>query len=88
MIEKNIIYQDNKSAILLEVNGKKSSGQRTRAFNIRYFFITNQAERGNVAVVYCPTDEMIGDFMTKALQGMKFQKFDASVMNSKPIRRQ
>jgi hypothetical protein len=28
-IEKNILYQDNKSAILLEINGKKSSGKRT-----------------------------------------------------------
>ncbi|MGC8532993.1 MAG: Ty1/Copia family ribonuclease HI, partial [Acidiphilium sp.] len=37
-IEKNILYQDNKSTILLENNGKRSSSKRTRAFNIRYFF--------------------------------------------------
>ena len=29
-IERNILYQDNKSAILLEENGKKSSGKRTQ----------------------------------------------------------
>jgi hypothetical protein len=34
-INSNILYQDNKSAILLETNGKKSSGKRTRALNIR-----------------------------------------------------
>jgi hypothetical protein len=28
-IKKNILYQDNKSAILLEENGKRSSGKRT-----------------------------------------------------------
>jgi hypothetical protein len=28
-IIQNILYQDNKSAILLEMNGKKSSGKRT-----------------------------------------------------------
>jgi hypothetical protein len=28
-INNNILYQDNKSAILLETNGKKSSGKRT-----------------------------------------------------------
>ena len=28
-IEKNILYQDNKSTILLENNGKRSSGKRT-----------------------------------------------------------
>jgi hypothetical protein len=68
-IEKNILYQDNKSAILLETNGKRSSGPKTRAMNIRYFFITDQIEQGNIAVEYCPTDEMTGDFFTKPVQG-------------------
>ena len=36
-IKQNIIYQDNKSAMLLEVNGRKSAGKRCRALNIRYF---------------------------------------------------
>jgi hypothetical protein len=30
-VEKNIVYQDNKSAILLETNGKKSMGKQTHA---------------------------------------------------------
>jgi hypothetical protein len=79
-IEKNILYQDNKSAILLETNGKRSSGPKTRAMNIRYFFITNQIEQGNIAVEYCPTDEMTGDFFTKPVQGYKFRKFKAEIM--------
>jgi hypothetical protein len=33
-VEKNIVYQDNKSAILLETNGKKSSGKRTRVISL------------------------------------------------------
>jgi hypothetical protein len=37
-VDKNILFQDNKSAILLEKNGKKSSGSRTRALNILFFF--------------------------------------------------
>ena len=65
VIKKNIIYQDNKSAILLETNGKQSAGKRNRALNIRYFFITDQVEKGNAAVEYCNTGEMIGDFHTK-----------------------
>jgi len=74
-IEKNILYQDNKSAILLEENGRKSAGKRSRAINIRYFFVTDQVEKGNVKIEYCPTDDMIADFMTKPLQGEKFRKF-------------
>ncbi|MGC8537318.1 MAG: Ty1/Copia family ribonuclease HI, partial [Rhizomicrobium sp.] len=49
-IEKNILYQDNKSTILLENNGKRSSSKRTRAFNIRYFFLTYQVEKGSTAL--------------------------------------
>ena len=36
-VEDNILYQDNKSSILLETNGKASSGKRTKHINIRYF---------------------------------------------------
>ena len=79
-IEKNILYQDNKSTILLENNGKQSSSKRTRAFNIRYFFLTDQIEKGNLKVEYCPTTEMIGDYMTKPLQGKLFQKFKKEIM--------
>jgi hypothetical protein len=71
-INSNILYQDNKSAILVERNGKKSSGKRTRALNISYFFLTDQVENGNVTIAYCPADDMVGDFHTKPLQGEKF----------------
>ena len=37
-IERNVLYQDNKSTILLLKNGKRSAGRRSRALNIRYFF--------------------------------------------------
>jgi hypothetical protein len=81
-VEKNTVYQDNKSAILLERNGKKSSSKRTRAINIRYFFITDQVEKGNVNIEYCPTGEMLADFMTKPLQGKLFAKFKKSLMGA------
>ena len=79
-IKKNILYQDNKSAILLETNGKRSSSKRTRAINIRYFFITDQIEKGNVTVEYCPTGDMVADFFTKPLQGKQFRKLKKLIM--------
>jgi hypothetical protein len=79
-IEKNILYQDNKSTILLETNGKRSSSKRTRALNIRYFFLTDQVEKGNLLIEYCPTKEMIGDYMSKPLQGQLFKKFRDLIM--------
>jgi hypothetical protein len=79
-IHKNILFQDNKSTILLEQNGKKSSSKRTRALNIRYFFLTDQIEKGNLIVEYCPTTEMVADYFSKPLQGKLFQKFRKSIM--------
>ena len=73
-VRRSILYQGNKSAILLENNGKKSSSKRTRAMNIRYFFVTDQISKGNLEIEYCPTGDMIGDFMTKPLQGKLFEK--------------
>ena len=83
MIESNKVFQDNKSTILLEKNGKRSSGKRTHAINVRYFLITNQEETGNVKIEYCPIDDMIGDYMSKGLQGVKFNKFRKEIMGLK-----
>ena len=79
-VKKNILKQDNKSTILLLENGKKSSSKRTRAINIRYFFLTDQIEKGNLTVDYCPTTEMTGDYFTKPLQGKLFEKLRKQIM--------
>jgi hypothetical protein len=36
-VQDNVVYQDNQSAILLENNGRASSGRCTRHINIRFF---------------------------------------------------
>ena len=79
-VKQNILYQDNKSTILLETNGKRSSSKRTRALNIRYFFLTDQVEKGNLSIEYCPTGEMIGDYMSTPGQGKLFKKFRDLIM--------
>jgi hypothetical protein len=74
-VAENILYQDNQSAILLEKNGKASSGKRTKHINIRYFFVTDRIRANELNVEWCPTGLMIGDFMAKPLQGTLFQRF-------------
>jgi hypothetical protein len=56
-VTDNIIFQDNKSTMLLERNGKASSSKRTKHINIRYFFITDQISKGEVRVKWCPTSD-------------------------------
>ena len=80
-VTDNVVYQDNQSAILLERNGKASSGRRTRHIDIRYFFATDRIAKGEMRVEYCPTEDMIADFFTKPLQGSLFRKFRALIMN-------
>jgi hypothetical protein len=82
-ITDNLMTQDNLSAKLLENNGRGSSSKRTRHINIRYFFITDRIKAGEVRVAYCPTEEMVADFFTKALQGSLFKKFRDLIMNIK-----
>ena len=82
-VDENILYQDNKSTILLLENGKRSSSQRTRAINIRYFFLTDQIEKKNLTVKYCPTLEMRADFMSKPLQGKLFADHADWIMGRK-----
>jgi hypothetical protein len=84
-ISRNVVHQDNKSAVLLETNGKRSSSKRTRAINIRYFFIADQVEKGNVEIRCCPTNLMIGDFFTKLLQGKTFDFFRDLILGKKSV---
>ena len=65
----------------LELNGKRSLSKRTRHLNIRYFYITDQLDQGWLTVRHCPTEDMIGDFFTKPLQGQLFRKLCSLVMN-------
>jgi hypothetical protein len=80
-VKENILYQDNQSAMLLESNGRKSAGKRSRHLNIRYFFVADQKEKGNISIEYCPTDQMIGDYMTKPTHGKKFRGFRQQILN-------
>ena len=49
-IYRNILYQDNMSAMLLENNGKKSSTKNRKHMNMHYYFIKYQVETGDVVI--------------------------------------
>ena len=66
-IHDNVLYQDNKSSILLENNGRGSSGKRTRHIAMRYFFISDRVKSKKVCIKYCPTGIMLADYFTKPL---------------------
>jgi hypothetical protein len=84
-IETSIFNQDNESAIRLEKNGRASAGPKSRHINIRYFFIKDRVKGENISIVHCPTDQMLADFFTKALQGALFRKFRDVLLGYKHI---
>ena len=43
--------------------------------------MTDQVERGLVTIEYCPTDQMVADYATKALQGKSFGNHRCFIMN-------
>jgi hypothetical protein len=79
-IIENLLLQDNKSSILLEQNGKALSGKHTRHIIIQYFFITDQVNRKEISIGWCPTKKMVADFMTKPLQGSHFRNLRDYIM--------
>ena len=85
-VNDNVLFQDNQSAMLLEKNGKASSTKRTKHINIRYFFITDRINQGEVSLEWCPTGDMIGDYMTKPLQGDLFRTFRDQIMGVVPTK--
>jgi hypothetical protein len=79
-VVQNLLLQDNQSSILLERNGRASSGKRTRHINIQYFFISDRVNTKEVSLHWCPTKEMVADFWTKPLQGSHFRKLRDYIM--------
>jgi hypothetical protein len=74
------IYQDNMSTISMVKAGKPTS-DRSRHINVRYFFIKDRVDSGEIAIQYLPTDEMTADILTKPLVGEKFRKLKAKLLN-------
>jgi hypothetical protein len=65
--------------MLLEKNGNQSSSKRTEHIRVRYFFIKDRVDSGDLTIKHCPTEDMLGDHFTKSLQGALFHKFRAEV---------
>ena len=84
-LTKSILFQDNESAIKMESNGRDSCTGRSRHIDLRYFFVKNRVDRGELTIEYCPTELMIADYMTKPLQGKQFEMFRHLIMGCKTV---
>ena len=75
-----VLHQDNQSAVKLMENGT-SNAERTRHIAIRFFWLKDRIDSREINVVYCPTEEMIADLLTKPLQGEQFRRLRRRLLN-------
>ena len=65
------IMEDNQGAIAMAKN--PVAHRRTKHIDIRYHFVREQVQKGNMQLQYCNTKEMIADIFTKPLCKSQFQ---------------
>ena len=73
---------DNQSAVHLAHSDNYHA--RTKHIDIRYHFIRDVIERGEIKLLYCPTDDMTVDIFTKALTHFKVFKHAHSLGLRRP----
>ena len=70
--KETTLFVDNQSAIQLVKNPVYH--KRTKHIDIRYHFIREKIENGDIAVEYVPSEEQKADIFTKALPRERFRK--------------
>jgi hypothetical protein len=67
------LFSDNQSAIALTKEHQYHA--RTKHIDVHYHSICWIIEEGKIHLIYCPTDEMVADTLTKALPSAKVKHF-------------
>ena len=62
-----------------------SSSKHIKHIKIRYYYVADHIAKGNLTIVWCPTEKMIVDFFTKPLQGRVFIQFRDLLMGKVPM---
>ena len=65
------IYEDNQGSIALAKNPEFH--KRTKHIDIRYHFVREKVEEGEVVLQYVSTTDMLADIMTKAITAVQFE---------------
>ena len=71
------LHNDNQSAISLTRDHQYHA--RTKHIDIRYHFIRWVVEDKKIKLIYCPTEDMVADVLTKALPSPKVKHFASAL---------
>ena len=76
----SVIHDDNEACIKLNSAPIVNFSGRSKYIARKYFSVYEHVESGKVILRWCGTDDMIADFLTKAIIGNKFAKFRIQIM--------
>ena len=57
------VFEDNKGSISLATNAMTTG--KTKHIDIRLHFLRDLVQNGSIEVIWCPTDDMLADALTK-----------------------
>jgi hypothetical protein len=82
-IEGLLLYQDNMSTLLLKTNGRARSSECTKQIKVKYFFIKDKVDQGEVTIKHFLARQMWIDMInTKPKQGIVHRLFRGHVMGT------
>jgi hypothetical protein len=70
VLDSTVIYCDNQSCVKLSEN--PVFHDRSKHIEIKYYFLRDKVQRGEVVLQYISTDEQTADILTKPLSKIKF----------------
>jgi hypothetical protein len=76
-LSRTTLFSDNQSAIALSKDHQYHAC--TKHINIRFHFIRWIVEQGSIWLIYCSTNDMIADTLTKALPSAKVKHFTSEL---------
>ena len=71
------LYCDNQAALTLATTDNYHA--RTKHIDIRYHFIRDVVQKGSIDLIFCPTEDMIADTLTKSLPKWKLTSHNLSL---------
>jgi hypothetical protein len=69
------VYTDSQAALAIAMNDKRMG--KIRHISIKYHLVRCMVMRGDVMLIFCVTEDMIADLLTKILTGAPFDRLSA-----------
>ena len=73
------IHNDNKSNLMLHSKDNVNFKGRSKYISRKYFSVFEHVDSGELKLIWTGTDDLVADFLTKAVHGGKFKKFKIEI---------